>query len=112
VVKRLIACLALSVAATAHAHAHLQGSMPADGAALDQSPATFSMRFNEPATLTLLKLQKDGEAPRNMAVPGGPAVEVNVAAPKLDAGSYTLSYKALSGDNHVVAGQIHFKVTH
>jgi methionine-rich copper-binding protein CopC len=109
--KHVIAWLALSVAGTAWAHAHLQTSTPAEGSVLDGPPATFAMKFNEPATLTLLTLQKDSEAPQKIAAPDKPAVDVNVPAPKLSAGSYTLSFKALSADNHVVSGQIHFKVT-
>jgi methionine-rich copper-binding protein CopC len=109
--KRWIGWLAAGFAGAALAHARLQTSTPTDGSVLQQPPATFSLTFDEPATLTLLTLQKDGDAPQKLSVPSSkPSAQLSIPAPKLSAGSYSLKYKALSDDNHVVSGGIHFRV--
>ena len=109
--KKLTALLALGISSVAFAHAHLQQATPADGSVLTQAPANFSLKFNEAATLTALSVQKDGQAAQKIAgLPAKPAAQFEVPAPKLDAGSYTLTFRVLSDDNHVVAGTIKFKI--
>jgi methionine-rich copper-binding protein CopC len=109
--KHWFAWAALGIAGAALAHARLQTSTPADGSVLQQSPATFSLKFDEPATITLLTLQKEGEALQKLQPPSSkPGTELSVPAPKLTAGSYSLNYKAVSADNHVVSGAIHFRL--
>jgi copper transport protein len=109
--KKLAGLLALCISSGAFAHAHLQQATPADGAVLTQAPARFSLKFNEPATLTALSVQKDGQAAQKIAgLPAKAAAQFDIPAPTLDAGSYTLSFRVLSDDNHVVAGTIKFKI--
>jgi methionine-rich copper-binding protein CopC len=96
----------------AQAHAHLLLTTPADGSILTQAPASFVFRFNEAATLTALNIQKSGEAERKQPLSGSQAAtEISVPAPALAPGSYTLTYRALSADHHIVSGHIQFKVT-
>jgi methionine-rich copper-binding protein CopC len=109
--KRFIGLLALCISGVAFAHAHLLQATPADGSALTQAPSTFSLKFNEAATLTALSVQKDGQPAQKMNdLPTKPSAQFNIAAPRLDAGSYTLNFRALSDDNHVVSGAIKFKI--
>jgi methionine-rich copper-binding protein CopC len=109
--KQLTGLLALCISSVALAHAHLEQASPADGSVLTQAPASFSLKFNEAATLTALSVQRDGQAAQKIAgLPAKPAVQFNVPAPKLDAGSYTLNFRVLSDDNHVVSGTIKFKI--
>jgi methionine-rich copper-binding protein CopC len=110
--KRFTALLALCVIGVAHAHAHLLRATPADGSVLTQAPASFVFEFNEAATLTSLTLQKDSQASQKIgALPAKPSAQFSIPAPKLDPGSYTLSYRVLSDDNHVMSGTIRFRVS-
>jgi methionine-rich copper-binding protein CopC len=112
--KRLIAVFgvsALLAASAVYAHAHLLQATPADGSVLTRAPAAFALKFNEAATLTALTIQKGSQAARKVeGLPTKPAAQFNIPAPKLDAGDYTLSFRVLSDDNHVVSGSIKFKV--
>jgi methionine-rich copper-binding protein CopC len=112
--KRLtgwFALYALCAASVAFAHAHLLQAAPADGSVLTQAPAEFLLKFNEAATLTALTLQKGTQAPQKLdALPTKPSTQFNIPAPKLDAGDYTLAFRVLSDDNHVVSGSIKFKL--
>ena len=83
----LLAALALPIAA--FAHAHLESSVPGKGSTVQASPGKVELVFNEPVGLTALKLQKKGEAARDLAPPardspsaarGGPAPSDSLAA--------------------------------
>lgn len=108
----LFGAAALLVANTVFAHAHLLQATPADGSVLTQAPATFALKFNEAATLTALTIQKGSQPAQKVeGLPSKPAAQFSVPAPKLEAGDYTLNFRALSDDNHVVSGSIKFKVS-
>jgi methionine-rich copper-binding protein CopC len=94
------------------AHAHLEQAEPADGATLSASPPQFTLRFSQAAQLTALSLQKQGQArPQKLApLPAAAGVQLQVAAPVLDPGSYELRYRVVSADGHVMAGSVHFTV--
>ena len=110
--NRLAGCLILGMFGVAHAHAHLLQATPADGSVLTQAPATFTFKFDEAATLTALTLQKAGEAEQKLPIPESKAAtQISVAAPTLGPGSYTLTYRVLSDDHHIVSGHIQFKVS-
>jgi methionine-rich copper-binding protein CopC len=95
----------------AQAHAKLLQATPADGAVLTTAPSSFMLLFDEPARLTSLSIQKDNEAPQKI---GGLAAAASarwlIAAPKLAPGRYTLNYRVLSDDSHIVSGSIQFEL--
>ena len=96
---------------SAGAHAHLVQATPANGAVLTQPPSEFRLQLNEPARLTALSLQKDNEAPRKLGgLSSAPSAQWVIAAPKLAPGSYTLSYRLLSDDSHIMSGSIKFRI--
>ncbi|HWW19311.1 MAG TPA: copper resistance CopC family protein [Steroidobacteraceae bacterium] len=102
---------ALLAAGAVYAHAHLLQATPADGSVLTQAPTAFALKFNEAATLTALTLQKGAQAAQKIeGLPTKPSALFSIPAPKLDAGDYTLNFRVLSDDNHVVSGSIKFKV--
>jgi len=77
--------------ATAHAHAHLTAAVP--------------------ARITALSLQREGEEPRKLApLPAEMAARITIPLPKLLPGKYTLSWRAVGDDGHVVPGTLHFTV--
>ena len=105
--------LVLSLAATvALAHAHLKKAVPADGGVVEISPANVVLSFSEPAHLTACWIQKgDGPKQKIDDLPTAPAADITVPLPKLDPGTYVLSWKVVGDDTHIVPGQIHFTVS-
>jgi methionine-rich copper-binding protein CopC len=108
-----VACalLLLGCSAVALAHTHLVKAIPADGSTLTASPAKFVLTFAEPVKMTALSLQKDAEAAKKIGpLPTAPAAEVSVPAPKLAAGKYVLSWRAVGDDGHVMPGKVRFTI--
>jgi len=110
---RIVGGLVLALAATAaSAHAHLKKAVPADGAVLSSPPASVVLSFSEPATLTACWLQKgDGPKEKITGLATTPEQQISVQVPKLEAGSYVLSWRVVGDDGHVLPGQIHFTVS-
>ena len=109
----LLSCVATATmfSASALAHTHLVRSNPADQAVLEKSPAVATLVFAEAVTLTAVKIESTGGikiTPKPL--PAGPAAELSVALPVLNPGSYTMRWRALSDDGHVMAGAVHFSV--
>ncbi len=103
--------LFMAAAAVAGAHTHLVKSLPADGSTVAGSPQKFVLIFAEPTRLTVLSLQKEGEAATKLtSLPGVAAAEISVPAPQLSAGRYVLSWRAMSGDGHLMPGKVTFTV--
>jgi copper transport protein len=103
--------LAAGAAQSAFAHAELSGSTPANCAMLESVPANLTLSFSEPVRLTALSVQKDGVARRSLGPLAAEASEeFVVAAPMLEDGHYTVSWRALSADTHVMTGEFMFSV--
>jgi methionine-rich copper-binding protein CopC len=114
VVKQIsgIATLFLAVLPlSAGAHAHLVQASPANDSVLTHAPADFRLQLNEPARLTALSIQKDNESPHKIGgLPTAASAEWVIPAPTLAPGSYTLSYRLLSDDSHIMSGSIKFRI--
>ena len=96
--------------ATAHAHAHLTAAVPAEGSA-GKAPEHIVLTFSESARITAMSLQREGEEPRKLApLPAEMAARITIPLPKLLPGKYTLSWRAVGDDGHVVPGTLHFTV--
>ena len=108
----LLAIAALG-AAPAFAHAEMTASNIADHASLAKAPDAFTASFEEKATVTGLVLTSDAGKP--IALTYTPAKEMSkslsVPLPKLAAGAYTLSFKVVAKDGHVMMSAIHFTIT-
>ena len=99
------------MAAPAFAHSELTGSMPADKASVAAAPKELMLHFSEPVRLTALAVTKAGEAQREIsALPSERQKDFSIASPGLAKGQYTVSWRALSGDAHVMTGQFTFAV--
>jgi methionine-rich copper-binding protein CopC len=110
VTKWLLGSALLLLVATAHAHAHLTAAVPADGSA-GKAPEHIVLSFSEAARITAMTLQRDGEQPRKLtALPAEKAARITVPLPKLAPGRYTLSWRVVGEDSHVVPGTLHFTV--
>jgi copper resistance protein C len=103
--------VAATVAAPAFAHTHLKSTIPADGSTVTAPPAEFVLSFSEPSRLTALSVQKEGGAEQKItALPAAATAAAKVAAPKLENGRYTLSYRVVGADGHVMNGKVTFTV--
>ncbi len=106
----LVSGLALaSLAATASAHAHLQKASPADGSVVTTSPSRIVLNFSEAARLTAASIQK-GDEPRQRLkpLPAAAARQISVPLPQLTPGSYSVTWRVVSEDGHVMSGTLRF----
>jgi methionine-rich copper-binding protein CopC len=99
------------LASTAFAHSELTASMPADKASVDAPPKELMLHFSEPVRLTALTVIRAGEAQRELSpLPAERQKDFSVASPGLSKGQYTVTWRALSGDAHVMTGEFTFAV--
>lgn len=99
----------LILVATAHAHAHLTAAVPSEGSA-GKAPEHIVLSFSEASRITAMTLQREGEEPRKLAPPTEVAARITVPLPKLAPGKYTLSWRVIGDDGHIVPGTLHFTV--
>ena len=105
--------LALAVPASAGAHAFLVSSTPGSGSSLARAPHVVTLRFTEPVSLALTRVQIfDGRGtPREGArvSEGVRANELRVVLPQLATGAYRITYSTVSQDDlHATRGAIVF----
>jgi methionine-rich copper-binding protein CopC len=106
-----IAALLAVVGQVVYAHTELSTSMPADKAVLEAAPKEVMLHFSEPVRLTALSVQKQGESKQSLGpLPADASEHFLVAAPALSEGEYTVSWRALSEDAHVMTGEFAFTV--
>jgi methionine-rich copper-binding protein CopC len=99
------------MAAPAFAHSELTASMPADKASVDTAPKELMLHFSEPVRLTALAITKAGGAQQALSpLPTRSQKDFSTASPGLTNGQYTVSWRALSADAHVMTGQFAFAV--
>lgn len=108
----LVSALGLLAAATpALAHAHLESSDPAEGAALAAAPSQVTLVFSEPVTLPEAPVGITGPDNAAWAVgqvaASGPTVTAPVT-PTGPAGAYVLTYRVISADGDTVSGSVNF----
>lgn len=107
----LMGIATLALAAVAQAHTHLKESVPANGSKVSAAPANIMLTFNEPTRVTALTIQKEGDKEQKLEpLPAEAAAHVMVPAPKLAAGKYTVNWRAVGKDSHVMTGKIVFTV--
>jgi methionine-rich copper-binding protein CopC/putative copper export protein len=105
--------LALAVPASAGAHAFLVSSTPASGVTLDRAPRVVTLRFTEPVSPALTRVQIfDGQGALRGGGPvseGRTANELRVTLPRLATGAYRIVYSTVSQDDlHATRGAIVF----
>lgn len=109
-IRTLVLSLLMTAAATAQAHTHLEGSVPADKSRV-KAPATIELHFSEAAKLTALTLQKGKEAEQPIKpLPAKAAADIAVPVPTLAAGDYVVSWRVAGDDGHVMSGKFSFTV--
>lgn len=99
------------VGSAAFAHSELTSSMPADKTSVDAAPKELILHFSEPVRLTALAVTPAGEARRQLhPLPTEGQKDFRIASPELSKGQYTVSWRALSGDAHIMTGEFTFTV--
>src|SRR5262249_25529877 len=110
VTKWLTGGALLILVSTAHAHAHLTATVPAEGSS-GKAPEHIVLSFSEAARITVMTLKREAEEPHKLTpLPEAMAARITVPLPRLLPGKYTLSWRALSDDGHGVPGVLHFTV--
>lgn len=108
---KFIALALLLVSAVASAHTRLSGSVPADNAAVAASPEAIELEFSTAVRLTALSLQDASGATFDLgALPTDAGNAFAIPAPALPPGRYTLGWRAVGADTHVVSGEVHFTI--
>ena len=119
--RRVLALAALVVGlivvftAPASAHATLLSTNPSNGGVYTTSPRAVSLRFSEPveASLGAIRVYTDD---RDRVVTGSPTHpdgdqrQVSVSVPKLDDGTYVVTWRVTSADSHPIDGAYTFQV--
>jgi len=113
----LIAITALLFPCMVEAHAGLVKSVPGSRAALNRAPEHIELCFNEEVELKFSSVQllaPDGQAVPLDALTFGPTgqrcIVAPLSAPVEQTGTYTVKYKVLSQDGHVVEYGYTFKL--
>lgn len=98
----------------AYAHTELAGSAPADRATLEAAPEQLMLHFSAPVRLTALGVQRAGGAKQDLGpLPTAASKDFAVPAPTaLAEGAYTVTWRAMSEDTHVMTGEFAFTVGH
>jgi methionine-rich copper-binding protein CopC len=115
VVVACVAALGLSPAGSAWGHAYLVRSTPAVRATVARTPERVQLWFNErlePAYSRVSVHDRDGQRVDAGDVLVGPdeRTRLSVGVPPLPAGAYTVKYRVLSVDGHVVDATFTFTV--
>jgi methionine-rich copper-binding protein CopC len=107
----VVVVASLAFAGVVHAHAKLEKSLPAANSTMGAAPRSVELEFNQAVQITAVTLQAGDAKPQNIGpLPKTASSKIAVPLPKLAAGSYTIAWRAMSGDNHVMSGKIQFKV--
>jgi copper transport protein len=106
----------LGVATPAFAHAQLTSTEPVGGTAVATPPANVVLHFGENVEIPLGSIRVF-ESPSGKQVetgaaehPGGQGNSVSVKLPKLDKGTYIVTWRVTSADSHPVHGAFTFIV--
>jgi methionine-rich copper-binding protein CopC len=114
--RTLLLCAALSLLpAPAFAHAYLVKAVPAQRAVLFAPPDRVQLWFNERLEAAFCTLQVFDAADKpvdkgDMQVAPDDAKHLSVGLNPLGAGAYTVKFRVLSVDGHVVTSQFSFTV--
>jgi copper transport protein len=108
----LLLALVPPFAGTAHGHAAVVASEPADGAVLDAAPRRLRVVFNEPVSLISAQVL-DAAGHNVVAADAATAANAAVDIPLPEGmarGTYVASYRVVSLDGHPVGGSLVFSV--
>lgn len=106
------AALAALGAAPAFAHSPIKSTSPSDGATLAAAPDVIEIVFDGAMRLTRVTLEgPSGEAQRlGLSDIEVPTPDYRIAAPTLATGRYTVEWRGMAPDGHVMTGTFAFEI--
>jgi copper resistance protein C len=112
IIGTLAATIILFSASEVLAHAHITASSIANGAQVANAPATFGVTFSSPVRLANVTLTNAGgqQVPLAYRGPQSPTATFAVPLPRLTPGTYTMTFRAMGADGHVMAPQTTFTI--
>lgn len=111
VINVVVLLLGLGSVSPVAAHTRMTASVPTDGAVLTEAPEAIELKFGAPMRLTSLVLKdSNGEIPVELPKTDT-AATARVSIPALDNGKYSVAWRALGGDGHVMSGEFSFTIT-
>ncbi len=111
----LVVALVVAFAAPASAHATLLSTDPTNGGIYDKAPTAVTLRFSESVEVSLGGIRvytgdQDRVVTGSPEHPEGRGSTVSVSLPKLDKGTYVVTWRVTSADSHPVEGAYTFQV--
>jgi methionine-rich copper-binding protein CopC len=110
----LAALIAISAnGPAAFAHTRVYKTSIADNASIAVSPRSFAIEFEAKTAIASVSLTTAaGKAvPLTYTPPRDKAASFTIPLPVLSAGAYTLTWRAIGSDGHVMPGAVHFTIT-
>lgn len=109
--KILFAAMISCLASGAIAHSKLSSSMPADGAIIAALPATLQLQFHKGIRLTKVTLMSsNSDTVLDLSGYKNFATEFTLAMPTKQTGHYSVEWRGLGEDGHVLKGTVSFQV--
>ncbi|TRO95456.1 copper resistance protein CopC [Glycocaulis profundi] len=111
--RLFVACAASAMlTAAAYAHTVISHSNIGDGAVLASAPADFDFGFADPVSLVGLELldETGGAVDIGFRRVSGMQKDFSVPLPDLEEGGYSLNWRAVAQDGHVMSGAISFRL--
>jgi methionine-rich copper-binding protein CopC len=112
IIGALASTLVLFTSSAAFAHAHITASTIANGGRVASAPASFSVTFSGPVRLATVTLTNatGQQVPLSYRGPATPSATFAVPLPRLAAGTYTMTFRSMGADGHVMAPQTTFTI--
>ena len=99
------------LATNALAHTVLSSSVPAQDSLVATAPEVLVLTFSTDVRITALTLTDAKAASYDLgALPTTAQREFSIPVPALASGYYTVAWRAVGADTHVVSGEINFSV--
>ncbi len=111
----LVVALVALLAAPASAHASLLSTDPSSGGVYDSPPKAITLRFSEGVEVSLGGIRvytsdRDRVVTGKPEHPNGQQSVVTTSLPKLDKGTYVVTWRVVSADSHPIDGAYTFQV--
>jgi len=111
ITTRILALGLVLISGAALAHTQLSNSVPTDNATLATAPDHFELTFSTDVRLTALSLvDAAGTSYELGALPTATQRAFSITVARLPAGAYSIGWRAVGADTHVVSGEIHFSI--
>ena len=108
--KLVLSALALTAAVNVFAHGTMAMTYPKDGAMLMAQAERVEIHFQNPMKVVSLKVvgSKGNPVSIDFDLNSGATQRFKLALPKLASDSYTVEWKAMGGDGHMMKGSYSF----